>query len=152
MRTSIELYKLILIISLILLISCKDKSPNLSTIPEIKILDNSMDTVREFTDELTLIVQYTDNDGDLGQLSADSFSMEVWDDRLQKPDYYHVPPLAPIHQKIKINGDLQLTLKNLFRLSNAPIESTRFKIRLKDRAHQWSNIAISKPIYIIKHP
>ena len=132
--------------------SCKDKSPSISTLPEIKIRAISKDTVREFTDELILTIQYTDNDGDLGQISADSLSMEVWDERLQKPDYYHVPPLAPMNEKIKITGDIELTLKNLFRLNNAPLESTRLKIRLKDRANQWSNISISNPIYIVKHP
>ena len=95
-------------------------------------------------------MKYKDGDGDLGDISADSFSIYVRDFRLSKPDYFHLIPLSPIGNKISIEGVLNLKIKNIFLLSSAPTEITKFEIKLKDRSKNWSNTIFTPNIEIIR--
>jgi hypothetical protein len=96
-----------------------------------------------------ITLKYQDGDGDLGDISADSFSIYVRDIRLKKPDYFHIFPLSPIGHKISIEGLLNLKVKNIFLLSISPSETTKFEIKLKDRAKNWSNTIFTPNIEIL---
>jgi hypothetical protein len=79
-----------------------------------------------------------------------SFSISVRDFRLTKPDYLHLIPLSPIGNKISIEGVLNLKIKNIFLLSSAPSEITKFEIKIKDRSKNWSNTIFTPNIEIIR--
>ena len=94
-------------------------------------------------------LKYKDGDGDLGDISADTLSIYVRDSRLIKPDYYHLLPLSPINNKLSIEGILNIKIKNIFLLTASPLETTKFEIKLKDRAKNWSNTIFTPNIEII---
>jgi hypothetical protein len=94
-------------------------------------------------------LKYKDGDGDLGDVSADTLSIYVRDSRLSKADYYHLFPLSPISNKLSIDGLLNMKMKNIFLLSTSPSETTKFEIKLKDRAKNWSNTIFTPNIEII---
>lgn len=135
----------------VLIASCKyddqyvgDPTPIISNIS----VNNTQ--FKQFLDTVVIGFDYTDGDGDLGFLSADSLSIEVKDIRFSQPDYYHLPPMSPEGAKIRIKGRLVVTMKNVFLLGSANTESTKFQIRIKDRSQKWSNLLLSKSIIINK--
>jgi hypothetical protein len=105
---------------------------------------------KQFSDTVVITLKYKDGDGDLGFESADSLSVEVKDMRFEKPDYYHLRPLAPLDKKIAITGEIRIALKNVFLLGSSSQENTQFSIRIKDRAQHWSNRLTTKSVTINK--
>lgn len=130
--------------------SCKEKlvatgDPK----PNIQFISISSTKLKQFTDSLVVTLKYKDGDGDLGDISADTLSIYVRDSRLIKPDYYHLLPLSPINNKLSIEGILNIKIKNIFLLTASPLETTKFEIKLKDRAKNWSNTVFTPNIEII---
>ncbi|MCB0625086.1 MAG: hypothetical protein KDC43_14525, partial [Saprospiraceae bacterium] len=78
------------------------------TKPLIDLVAISADTLVEFQENLVLTISYKDGDGDLGTSDPDVNSIFVQDNRLEKPDEYYLPPLAPEEAKISIQGQLDL--------------------------------------------
>lgn len=131
-------------ISLIVLpffiLACKETT-NLTgnPVPRIALIKIEPTTVKQFTDSLKITISYDDGDGDLGFVNADINSLEVQDERLSKPDFYYVSPLAPVDSKIRIKGQLVMKLRNVFLLGSGNLETTSFTIKIKDRAGNVSN-------------
>lgn len=141
---------IIALCSVIGLISCKEELVSTGNpVPSIQFVSISSTKLKQFTDSLVITLKYQDGDGDLGDVSADSFSIYVRDIRLKKPDYFHIFPLSPIGHKINIEGVLNLKIKNIFLLSTSPSETTKFEIKLKDRAKNWSNTIFTPNIEIL---
>lgn len=131
--------------------SCKKEVINeVSLAPTISIKSLSSNKLKQFKDSLTIVISYQDQDGDLGFENADILSLEIKDQRLNLPDYYYVPPLAPLGSIIKIKGDLLVQLKNLFLLGSGSQETTKLTLRIRDRAGNWSNTVTSDNIVIEK--
>jgi len=120
--------------------SCKETT-NLTgnPVPRIALVKIEPTIVTQFADSLKITLSYEDGDGDLGFVNADINSLEVQDERLAKPDFYYVPPLAPVDSKIRIKGQLVMKLRNVFLLGSGNIETTSFTIKIKDRAGNVSN-------------
>jgi hypothetical protein len=136
---------------LVLTFGCKDVLvSNESVIPNVKILTISPLVVKQFQDSLTIQIAYKDGDGDLGDYSADSFSIFLRDSRLADWDRFHLPPLAPENTSVSIEGTFDLKLKNVFLLSNSNSETVYFELYLKDRSGNKSNIAQSNTITILR--
>lgn len=130
--------------------SCKEEIvSNGNPIPNIQFISISSTKLKQFTDSLVVTLKYKDGDGDLGDVSADTLSIYVRDSRLSKADYYHLFPLSPISNKLSIDGLLNIKIKNIFLLSTSPSETTKFEIKLKDRAKNWSNTIFTPNIEII---
>jgi len=129
--------------------SCK-KDEVTSNVPVIKLLSVSNATVKQFTDSFSITFEYTDGDGDIGNINPDENNLQVKDKRLAKPDYYFVKPLAPPNSDIKIKGKLIVQLKNTFLLGTSNSEVTTFELKLRDRKGNWSNTIITPNITIIK--
>lgn len=129
---------------------CKKESFNSDPKPVITIESITPNSVKQFEDSVTITFTYKDGDGDLGEINADIRTLEIQDIRLTKPDYYYIPPLAPLDAKISITGKLKVQLRNLFLLGSGSSETTHFEIKVKDRAGNSSNIAISPDITIVK--
>ncbi len=145
-------YNIFIIAPIVILFlnSCKDKFVATGdSKPSIQFLSISKIKLKQFTDSLVVSLKYKDGDGDLGDISADTLSIYVRDSRLSKPDYYHLLPLSPIGNKLSIEGVLNIKIKNIFLLTASPIETTKFEIKLKDRAKNWSNTVITPIIEII---
>ena len=120
-------------------------------VPKIGFEGLSSDRLVQFQDTLAIRISYEDGDGDLGFLSADSLSLEVWDQRLSKPDFYYIPPMLPLSAKpTRISGLWQVKLKNLFLIGAGSQEQTQFQIRVKDRSGNLSNLVRTSDIIIEK--
>ena len=130
-------------------LSCKETTLMTGNpIPRISLIKIEPTTVKQFVDSLKITIAYEDGDGDLGFVNADITSLEVQDDRLAKPDYYYVPPLAPVDSKVRIKGELVMKLRNVFLLGTGNVETTSFTIKIKDRAGNVSNPVITPEITI----
>jgi hypothetical protein len=144
--------KVLLYSFLVFLCSCTEEQFFLGDpVPKIAFEGLSSDRLVQFQDTLAIQISYEDGDGDLGFLSADSLSLEVWDQRLSKPDFYYIPPMLPLSAKpTRISGQWQVKLKNLFLIGAGSQEQTQFQIRVKDRMGNWSNLVRTPDIIIEK--
>jgi hypothetical protein len=141
------------VISLSLLFfSCEKNStdPVFSKIPTIKITEVSHDTLVQFIDQLVLKIEYEDGDGDLGNANPDVNSIFVKDSRLENPDEYYLPPLAPDSAMVSITGIFNLELSTTFLFGNGTEESAIFEVFVIDRAGNVSETVETTPILIIK--
>jgi len=118
--------------------------------PLIRLVSVSSKQLKQFKDSLTITIEYTDGDGDIGETNPDQNDLEIKDQRLSKPDFYFVKPLTPPNANIKVKGTIAVQIKNTFLLGTANSEITVFEIRLKDRAGNWSNSIKTDIITIIK--
>ncbi len=119
-----------------------------STAPTIKLVSVEPTVVKEYTDSIVFVIHYQDNDGDIGIPDADKNSLWLKDLRLDNADEYFIAPLAPLDEKVAIEGEFKITLKNTFKLGNATEEKTSFTIWIKDRAGSKSNVITSPEITI----
>ena len=140
----------IVIYSLLLLVLQNCKKDTTNAAPVIKFISISATEVVQYKDSLEIKFEYSDANGDLGEINPDQNAIYVKDRRLSKPDYYFIPPLAPPTSSVFIKGELIIKIKNTFLLGTALKETTNFEIKLKDRAGQWSNTIVTPEITIKK--
>lgn len=144
--------KILFITSLILILfSCSKKEDNnevLSSDPKISFVSITPQEVENFNNSISLVINYKDNNGDLGFDDPDEFSLWVKDSRLDSADYYHIPPLAPLNKNLVIQGKLEIVLNSIFILGNGNEEVITLSIKLRDRANHWSNIVTTPTITI----
>ena len=138
----------IILLCFVLITSCK-KEDNAPKIPEISLVSISPTTLVQFEEPVNIVIGYKDLDGDLGFENPDSFALQIKDNRLEDPDWYHVPPLSPIGSNVSIQGELDIQISSLFLLGNGSEEQTSFTIKMVDRAGNWSQ-EIMTPQLIIK--
>jgi len=144
-------YKILIISILFSLFACKEKIVNDQNVsPKIQFVHISSTKLKQFSDSLSIVIHYEDGDGDLGDVHPDSLSLFVRDMRLNSPDRFHLMPLSQNNAQIKIEGEFNLKLKNIFLLSPSPSETTSFEIKLKDRSNHWSNVVFTPKIEIIR--
>ncbi len=129
--------------------SCKKES-GVNSKPVIKFLKINATNIQQFKDSITIDIEYTDENGDLGEDNPDKNALYVKDRRLSKADFYFVKPLSPPGSNVKIKGILSIKIKNAFLLGTANKEETTFEIKLSDRAGNWSNAIVSPEITINK--
>ena len=85
---------LFVLATLLVLASCRKKN-EVDPVPVLTFESISETEVTQFENTLTVVLGYTDADGDLGQSDPDDLSLRVRDDRLEDYDWYHIPPLTP---------------------------------------------------------
>lgn len=127
-----------------------NEDPVFDTKPLIDLVAISADTLVEFQENLVLTISYKDGDGDLGTSDPDVNSIFVQDNRLEKPDEYYLPPLAPEEAKISIQGQLDLKLSPTFLLGNGSQETVEYTLYLFDRAGNQSNVLKTGPILVVR--
>ncbi|MEY4877377.1 MAG: hypothetical protein RL708_2527 [Bacteroidota bacterium] len=127
-------------------------NPPISTTPEIEFIDASPTTVKQFNDSLKFTIKFTDGDGNVGDISADSLSLFVTDNRNSTlVERYHIPPVAPLNSSIVVQGQFSVILKNTILLNSANTsETTTFSFKLKDRTGNFSNVVQSGTITVVK--
>jgi hypothetical protein len=138
------------VIFLVLLPSCSKDEP-LDTTPKITLKEVKPDTIAQFIDSINLVIEYEDGDGDIGYWNPDSLALSVHDQRLEHPDYFYVRPLTPDSNALAIKGTIRIAIRNTFLLGNGNSETTRYDIKLKDRAEHWSNVVTTPEIVIVRN-
>ena len=136
---------------LLLMWSCDpDEDLPISKVPSIELVGVSHDTIREFTDVLTLTIMYQDGNGDLGYEEPDKYALFVRDVRLENFDGFFIGPVAPPDSEIAVQGTLDIEFPSLFIFGNGQSEETRFQIKMVDRNQNESNILETDPVIIAK--
>ncbi len=141
----------LLICCTVVLSACEADSPApvlQNPVPIIRYLSISPKIVTEFTDSIIVEFEYKDGDGDLGHKDPDFAFLSVQDARLKHPDFYYVPPLAPIGSNVPIEGKLSIKVRNTFLLGAGGDELTSYEIRMRDRVGNWSNYINTETITI----
>ncbi len=140
----------LLVLIALTLYSCQNEAePPFSIIPEISLVDISHDTIVEYTETLVLTIEYKDGDGDIGFEDPDQNAIFVRDARLEDYDGFYIGPVAPIGSNVPIQGKVDIEFPSIFLFGNRDSETTRFYIRLIDRAGHESN-TIETPAVVIK--
>ncbi|MEM7372253.1 MAG: hypothetical protein AAF587_26785 [Bacteroidota bacterium] len=136
----------------LMMIACAPPAdiPERSSEPAIHILGLSQDTIVQFVDSLVLLLEYDDIEGDIGTVITEERSLSIKDSRLPQADLFHIPPLAPLGDTVHIRGTLRIGIPQLYLLSKDEEEELTFRVRLRDRAGNWSAEAISPSVLIIK--
>lgn len=133
------------------LTSCqKEEIDKLSNIPFIELVELSSDTIIQFEETLVITIKYYDGDGNLGFEETDQYALFVRDIRLSEFDGFYLGPILPPNEIAPITGTLDVEFPNLFIFSNADSETTRFEIKMVDRAMNESNVLTTTEILIKK--
>lgn len=148
--TKAEHFRLVWGLGLLLgLLACRPE-PYFDQGPRLSFAGLSHDTIRSHVDTLTLYLAYEDPNGDLGALHAEETPLWIKDSRLPGADHFYVQPLAPIHSTVWIKGTLAVHIPKLFVLSNAGAEDVFFSASIQDRASNWSNVAVSEKVVVVR--
>lgn len=141
-----KVLNIILLVLVLCITSCKKDDVNILLTKEpsielVKVIPESQE-VQQFSDELIFTILYSDGDGDLGTEDPDIFSIELIDTR--DPSVlkfeYHLSPRSPSGTEVSITGELDVVLEHSILIDESnDMEETTFKIRIKDRAGNWSN-------------
>jgi hypothetical protein len=130
-----------ILLSLLILLGCsKEEVEHYAEVPEIRLLDLSQDTIRQYEDVLVIRISYKDGDGDVGFEDPEQYALFVRDIRLEDFDGFYVGPLAPPDANVPIQGELTIEFPSLFLFGNGAVEQTRFQIKMIDRAGNESNL------------
>lgn len=143
------LLKLILFLLSLSIFGCK-KDEKYSEIPEIEFVSLTPNSTTEFSQNIVLKLTYKDGDGDIGHEDPDVYALFVKDSRLPQADEYHVKPLTPPGQTLQIEGELTVRLSSIFVLGSDSTESTKYRVKLRDRAGNWSNEIETSSIQVSK--
>ena len=146
----INMKKIILIISLLFFGCKKEELREDMDVPYISIKRITPKIVQEFTESVLLEISYEDGNGDLGFHDPDVLSLSVQDSRLETPDYYHIPPLAPDGEEIYIKGTFNIYLNTTFLIGVGSSEKLRYTVKIRDRAENWSNTVTSEEITVVE--
>lgn len=127
----------VFILCIVCIFSCKKKEVVQN--PSITFVDISPSKIVQFKEPVFIRFSYTDPDGDVGEDNPDTYSLEIRDSRLKDADYYHIPPLSPPSTSLNISGELKIRINKIFLIGNSKQETTSFRVRIKDKAGNWSN-------------
>ena len=142
--------KIILIIPLLFFGCKKEELREDMDVPYISIKRITPKIVQEFTESVLLEIAYEDGNGDLGFHDPDVLSLSVQDSRLDTPDFYHIPPLAPDGEEIYIKGTFNIYLNTTFLIGVGSSEKLRYTVKIRDRAENWSNTVTSEEITVVE--
>lgn len=105
--------------------------------------------LQEFSERLTMVLFYRDEQGDLGDFDPDEQSLWIKDSRLPEADTYHVQPITSPDGEVPIEGTLIVDLGRVFLLGNGTQETFFYTIKIKDREGNWSE-EIQSPSVIVR--
>lgn len=118
---------------------CK-KEEAISATPSIKFISISPNPAIKYQNEVTITIEYTDGDGDLGENTADVKNLFVTDSRNNVTSEFRIPQLAPDNSSIIIRGNLSINLPPQgFVDDSHNSETTTYSVYVKDRAGHVSN-------------
>ncbi len=131
--------------------SCKKDEKTYSDTPVITFVSASATSVKEYSEPVTLIIEYLDGNGDLGENNPDKHNLFVVDNRINVTYKYRIPQLSPTGNDIAIRGKLNVKLNNLAITDNSMQQSVVFSIYVMDRSGNISNTVMSTPVVVTKN-
>ncbi len=150
------------------LISC-DSDPGFGDEPVITFLDITPREVKAISDSIIIRIEFTDGDGDLGEVSNLSNNLTIIDNRLDEFSSPNVPPLTleqatinfslpnltPDTKNPSIQGIITIELiqtevRRDFSGTRLPVDSTSYDIFVIDRSGNISNTITTDIIQIIR--
>ena len=137
------------ILLLLIIGFCSCKKEEEPKVPVIKLIEITPLSLVQYNEPVYITIGYSDLDGDIGYENPDEYALQIKDNRLINPDWYHIPPLSPIGSNLVIEGELMIKINSLFLLGNGSQELTSFTIKVEDRAGNWSE-AITTPQVTIR--
>jgi len=144
-------FLLLLVIISSVFSSCKKDEPvKYDATPQITFESISPGTVKEFQDSITIVISYTDGDGDLGENNTDSTNLFVTDERINITYPFRIPQLGPGDSQITIKGKLNVVLKNTGITDGSNQQTASYKVFLRDRQYHTSNTVTTTSITVIK--
>ncbi len=149
-RHQVILFILMLSGLIIVASGCKKEEIVISLIPTISFVDVTPKNVQEYAETVAIVIAYEDGNADIGQPDPDIPVVFVKDSRLQQPDGYHLPPIAPLDAQVYVKGQLTIPLKNLFILGNTNSEQVWFEVYLTDRAGNVSNTITTPAVTVYR--
>lgn len=141
-----------LIIPFLFLTYCKkDIGNKISDIPSIEFVSVSSQSIKANKDSLSIIFNYKDGNGDLGENNSDARNLFVTDNRNNVTYQYRIKQLAPDNESIAIQGELAVVF-NTVPLLNADsiLEQVIYSLYIKDRAGNQSN-SVSTTAISVSH-
>jgi hypothetical protein len=121
-----------------------------STTPEIGVVSISPSTVKEFQDQVTIVISYQDGDGDLGENNPDVSNLFLTDNRIGVTYEYRIPQLSPDNSDLIIKGNLNVVLKNTGITNGASSQTVNYSLYVVDRAGNKSNTVTTSDVMVVK--
>ena len=140
--------KKILYISLLFLLFSCQKKEDINPFPEIEFISISPTIAQEYTDEITIVIKYTDEDGDLGENNPDVKNLFVKDIRNGIQYEYRIPQLAPNENGIFIIGNFNIMINGTGVTNGSSSEKVSYQIYVTDRNGNESNTITTSEITI----
>lgn len=117
------------------------------------------DTVQQFSGQVSIVVKFTDGDGDLGTEEGDTIpNMIIIDTRTDDTIFYQIPYIPRQGAANGISGEIEVDLPLICcMIPGHPIlctdvenayDSVVYKVSVKDQGGRWSNEIESSPLRI----
>ena len=133
--------------AIVLLFSC-EKEQEISDTPIIEFKSISPATVQEYSDDIIIIISYSDGDGDLGENNPDIHNLFLEDNRNGIVYQFRIPHLAPDNNSIAIEGDFNITINGSGITDESSSQQVNYSIYVKDRVGNKSNTITTSNITI----
>jgi hypothetical protein len=133
--------------AIVLLFSC-EKEQVISDTPIIEFKSISPATVQEYSDDIIIIISYSDGDGDLGENNPDIHNLFLEDNRNGIVYQFRIPHLAPDNNSIAIEGDFNITINGSGITDESSSQQVNYSIYVKDRVGNKSNTITTSNITI----
>lgn len=131
-------------------VGCEEDKTTYDPIPEIGIISASPVVANEFQDNITVVISYTDGDGDLGENDPNIDNLFVIDNRINLTQSFRIPQLSPKGSNIAIQGQLDVVIPGTGITDGSTQQQATFTLFVKDRAGNESNRVTTQPITIKK--
>ncbi len=129
--------------------SCsKDEAVSYDDTPALSFESISPSIAREFEDSITIVIGYSDGDGDLGENDAGISNLFVIDTRIQITYPFRVQQLSPDGSSIPIKGKLKVVLRNTGITDGSTEQNVTYQVYMTDRAGHKSNTVTCSTITI----
>jgi len=118
--------------------------------PHIDFVEVAPKRLIAYQDSLTFGIRYTDNQGDVGENSAEAKNCFVQDLRNETLYPFRIPQLKADSLRGGVQGRLSITLPMIPCLTEADSETVRFCIWIQDRKGNRSNKVMSEEVVVRK--
>ena len=133
--------------------------PQYAVEPNISFNRFSVDTINQLSGLVTIYINFTDGDADLGVSSADtSINMYIVDTRKKDTLLYRIPQIPSNGSSFGIAGEIEVDVSQVCCIVPgvptvcSPIpdtyDETTYKILIRDNAGNWSNEVETAPLKI----
>jgi len=133
--------------AIVLLFSC-EKEQVISDTPIIEFKSISPANVQEYSDDIIIIISYSDGNGDLGENNPDIHNLFLEDNRNGIVYQFRIPHLAPDNNSIAIEGDFNITINGSGITDESSSQQVNYSIYVKDRVGNKSNTITTSNITI----